>query len=217
MKQTRLVIFIFSLSFSSIPLQVYWLYTTKLRLITTPEHCVHSPTRLLNFTPGLTLSLMKKKKQQQELLQSPQWKSLRSLRSLKWAACQIHRDIIGQNPWKEQLSKGQWNIHWSTLPFFFVFIIQHQVCRGRLLEDFFAPLWLDLDLSGGLSEVSPLIFFTIPAMKLSRVLLQPSLFNDSSLLKSRDFTEVAPGHSVHWILAFNTFLSFDWVKHYKAV
>lgn len=37
----------------------------ELRLITTPDHCVHSPTRLLNSTPGLTFSLMKKKKQQQ--------------------------------------------------------------------------------------------------------------------------------------------------------
>lgn len=53
-------------------------------------------------------------------------------------------------------------------------------------------------------------------MKPARVTLQPSFFNDSSLLKSRDFTEVEPGHIVHWILAFNTFLSFGWVELYKA-
>lgn len=54
-------------------------------------------------------------------------------------------------------------------------------------------------------------------MKPSRVIFQPSFFNDSSLLKNCDFTEVEPGHIVHWIPAFNTFLSFGWLKLYKAV
>lgn len=75
---------------------------------------------------------------------------------------------------------------------FFVLVIQHQVCRGRLLED--------LDLSEGFSEVGPFVLFTIPTMKLSRVILQTSFFNDNSLLKSHDFTEVEKGCIVHWIL-----------------
>lgn len=82
---------------------------------------------------------------------------------------------------------------------------------------YFVPLWLDLVLSEGLSKVSPFIFFTVAAMKPFRVIAQPSFFNDSSLRKNYDFTEVEPGCIVHWILAFNTFLSFVWVKLYKAV
>lgn len=109
------------------------------------------------------------------------------------------------------LQGRRWNIHGSTQPFVVLFFVARSA-GDRLLEDYFVPLWLDLDSSEGLSKVSPFIFFTITAMRPSRVTSQPSFFNDSSLLKSRDFTEVEPGHTVHRILAFNTFLSLGWVK-----
>lgn len=54
---------------SPAPLQVYRLCTPptrKRRLITAPPHCVHSPPRLLNFTPGSTFEFKRTEKKEQK-------------------------------------------------------------------------------------------------------------------------------------------------------
>lgn len=79
----------------------------------------------------------------------------------------------------------QYSLKYITFFFFFFLSLLCNIrsAGGRLLEAFFGPLWFDWDSSEGLSKVSLFIFFTIPAMKPSRVLFQPSFFNDSLLLK----------------------------------
>lgn len=81
----------------------------------------------------------------------------------------------------------RWNIHQRSWPLVFLFFLLHcPICGGQLFEDFFffLPLWLDLNLSDGLSKVTPFIFFTITAMRPPRFISQPNFFNDSSLLKT---------------------------------
>lgn len=72
---------------------------------------------------------VKKKNNNPEVIQSPQWQTLSrhfwelgevsSEQHSTPSALNLHRGhIIEQNPCEEHLSTGQWNIHWSTLPFF---------------------------------------------------------------------------------------------------
>lgn len=151
---------------------------------------------------------------------------LRTLSSLKWAAWYTIsiKFSLQPNSWTRYRTKSPWGtVIKRAVEYSLKYITFFHLCyptsglQGTAPWRFFRLLWLDLDLSEGLSKVSLFIFFTIPAMKPSRVIFQPSFFNDSSLLKSHDITEVEPGHIVHWILAFNTCLSFGWAKLYKAV
>lgn len=121
---------------------------------------------------------------------------LRTLRSLKWAAWYTItigiESLLQPNPWTHHRTKSlrgtfinravEYSLNYITV-FFFCPCYPTSGLQGTAPWRFFVPLRLDLDLSEGLSEVGLFIFFTIPAMKLSRVIFQPSFFNDSSLLK----------------------------------
>lgn len=78
----------------------------------------------------------------------------------------------------------------DLFPCFCCFCCPSTGLQGTPPSDFpgFYSMWLDLDLSESLSKVSPFIFFTIPAVKPSRVVFQPSSVNNSPLLKSRDLS-----------------------------